>query len=115
MLTAFPIQSLSDSTAMVEFSRFPASLATAAEVYANLETAVRAKPESERGGMFDSYNKQMASLDSAAQNQLRDLRTALKLSPEPSDPSVRTPDRKTSAPSLPVDEHRAGKTRTSAA
>jgi hypothetical protein len=33
MLTAFPIQSLSDAPAMVEFSRFPASLATAAEIY----------------------------------------------------------------------------------
>jgi len=115
MLTAFPIQSLSDSAAMVEFSRFPASLATAAEVYANLETAVRAKPEAERGGMFDAYNKQMASLDSAAQNQLRDLKIALKLTPEPIDPSVGTTDRKTSARSLPVDEHPAGKTEPSAA
>jgi hypothetical protein len=115
MLTAFPIQSLSDSAAMVEFSRFPASLATAAEVYANLETAVRAKPEAERGGMFDAYNKQMASLDSAAQNQLRDLKIALKLTPEQIDPSVRTTDRKTSARSLPVDERPAGKTEPSAA
>ena len=55
MLTAFPIQSLGDAPAMVEFSRFPASLATAAEVYANLETAVRAAPEIERAAIFEQY------------------------------------------------------------
>lgn len=39
MLTTFPIQSLGDAPAMVAFSEFPTSLATAAEVYANLEAA----------------------------------------------------------------------------
>jgi hypothetical protein len=80
MLTAFPIQSLSDAPAMVEFSRFPASLATAAEIYANLETAVRAANEAERGAIFDASNQQMARLDSTAQRQLIALRDALKLS-----------------------------------
>jgi hypothetical protein len=79
MLTAFPIQSLGDAPAMVAFSRFPVSLATAAEIYANLETAVRAAPESERGVMFDGYNQQMARLDSSAQRQLDVLRAALNL------------------------------------
>jgi len=79
MLTAFPIQSLSDAPAMVEFSRFPASLATAAEIYANLETAVRAADEAERGAIFDACNQQMARLDSAAQRQLTALRKALNL------------------------------------
>jgi hypothetical protein len=45
MPTAFPLQSLGNAPAMVEFSRFPASLAIASEVYANLETAVRAADE----------------------------------------------------------------------
>ena len=63
MLTAFPLQSLGDAPAMVAFSHFPASLATAAEVYVNLETAVRAATESERGAIFDQYNKQMERLD----------------------------------------------------
>jgi len=79
MLTAFPIQSLSDAPAMVEFSRFPASLATAAEIYENLETAVRAAAESERGVIFEACNEQMARLDSSAQRQLSALRQALSL------------------------------------
>jgi hypothetical protein len=79
MLTSFPIQSLSDAPAMVEFSRFPASLATAAEIYANLETAVRAADEAERGAIFDASNRQMARLDSSAQHQLTALREALNL------------------------------------
>jgi len=41
-------------------SRFPASLATAAEVYANLESAVRAAPEADRGAIFDQYGVQAA-------------------------------------------------------
>jgi hypothetical protein len=55
MLTAFPIQSLDDAPAMVDFSRFPASLATAAEVYANLETAVRAAADAERGAIPSAF------------------------------------------------------------
>jgi hypothetical protein len=66
---------------MVEFSRFPASLATAEEIYANLETAVRAASEGERGAIFDARNQQMARLDSAALCQIAALRTALKLEP----------------------------------
>jgi hypothetical protein len=79
MLTAFPIQSLGDAPAMVEFSRFPASLATAAEVYANLESAVRAAAESDRGAIFDQYNKQMERLDDSTKRQLKALRTSLNL------------------------------------
>ena len=79
MLTAFPIQSLADAPAMVEFSRFPASLATAAEVYANLERDVRAAPEAKRGEIFETYEKQMARVDVAATDQLTALRQALLL------------------------------------
>ena len=79
MLTAFPIQSLGDAPAMVEFSRFPASLATAAEVYANLETAVRAAAETDRGAIFDQYNKQMERLDDTTKRHLKALRKSLNL------------------------------------
>ena len=79
MLTSFPIQSLTDSTAMVEFSRFPASLATAAEIYANLEAAVRAAKEADRGAMFDASNEQMARLDLATSRQLAALAKSLGL------------------------------------
>jgi len=79
MLTSFPIQSLGDAPAMVEFSRFPASLATAAEIYENLEAAVRAAPEPDRAALFDASNQQMARLDSTSQRQLSALRMALGL------------------------------------
>ena len=79
MLTGFPIQSLADAQAMVEFSRFPASLAAAAEVYANLEVAVRAAAESDRAAIFDTYNEQMARVDASASHQLKALRRALQL------------------------------------
>jgi len=79
MLTAFPIQSLADAPAMVEFSRFPASLATAAEVYANLETAVRSAAEGDRGAIFAMYEKQMERVDLSASHQLTALRRALLL------------------------------------
>lgn len=78
MLTSFPIQSLADAPAMVEFSRFPAALATAAEVYANLETAVRAAEKAKRGAIFIEYTQQMERLDIMAKLRLEDLRTALK-------------------------------------
>jgi hypothetical protein len=79
MLTGFPVQSLDNAAAMVEFSRFPASLATAAEIYANLEAAVRKTDEASRGAIFDEYNKQMERLDSTASRQLGALRKALNL------------------------------------
>jgi hypothetical protein len=79
MLTSFPIQSLGDAPAMLEFSRFPASLATAAEIYENLEAAVRAAPEPDRAALFDASNQQMARLDTASQRQLSALRAALGL------------------------------------
>jgi hypothetical protein len=79
MLTTFPIQSLTDATAMVEFSRFPASLATAAEIYANLEAAVRAAAVPDRGPIFDASNEQMARLDQATRRQLVALSKALEL------------------------------------
>ena len=79
MLTAFPIQSLGDAPAMVAFSHFPAALAMAAEVYGNLESAVRAAADADRGVIFDQYNRQMERLDSSAKSELKSLRTALNL------------------------------------
>lgn len=79
MLTAFPIQSLADAPAMVEFSRFPASLATATEIYENLETAVRAAPEAERSVIFERFNQQMERVDISANRQLNALKVALRL------------------------------------
>jgi hypothetical protein len=80
MLTAFPIQSLADAPAMVEFSRFPSALATAAEVYANLETAVRAAQEAGRPAIFVEYTEQMERVDAMAKRGLRGLRKALGFS-----------------------------------
>jgi hypothetical protein len=77
MLIAFPIQSLADAPAMVAFSRFPAALATAAEVYANLERAVRAAPEKDRAAIFEESALQMERIDAAAQQGLAALKTAL--------------------------------------
>jgi hypothetical protein len=79
MLTAFPIQSLAQAAAMVEFSRFPASLATAAEVYANLELAVRAAPEADRAAIFDASNEQMARLDQTTSRRLAAFAITLDL------------------------------------
>ena len=79
MLTAFPIQSLGNAPAMVAFSRFPASLAIVAEVYGNLETAVRAAAVVDRAALFDACDQQMARLDVSAQTQLTVLRRALDL------------------------------------
>jgi len=79
MLTAFPLQSLGNAPAMVEFSRFPASLAIASEVYANLEKAVRAADEADRGAIFDQYNMQMERLDESTKRQLDALRKSLNL------------------------------------
>jgi hypothetical protein len=89
MLTSFPIQSLADAPSMVAFSRFPASLTTAAEVYANLEAAVRAAPEAERGAIFARYETQLARVDDAATRQLTALRTALRLDEAPPPESPR--------------------------
>ena len=82
MLIAFPIQSLGDAPAMVAFSRFPGALATAAEVYANLERAVRAAPARERGALFEGYTQQMKSLDDSVAQGLETLRSALGLPDE---------------------------------
>ena len=71
MLIAFPIQCLGNAPAMVAFSRFPGSLATAAEVYANLEKAVRAAAEGDRNAIFDQYNLQMERLDEVTKAQLK--------------------------------------------
>jgi len=79
MLTSFPIQSLTDATAMVEFSRFPTSLAVAAEIYVNLETAVRAAPPENRAALFSATDLQMARLATATGRQLVALAKALGL------------------------------------
>lgn len=81
MLIAFPLHSLSNAQAMVAFCRFPVALATAAEVYSNLERAVRAVGEAERGVIFDEYNAQMERLDNSVGVELGGLRTALGLDP----------------------------------
>ncbi len=83
MLTAFPIQSLGSAPAMVEFSRFPAALAVASEIYSNLETAVRAADIGDRAVLFDACNKQMERLDAATAHDLVALRTVLRLEPAP--------------------------------
>ena len=79
MLTAFPIQSLGNAPAMVAFSRFPASLAIAAEIYANLEKAIRAADPPDRAAMFDATNKQMERLDNSTKLHLSALRKSLEL------------------------------------
>jgi hypothetical protein len=63
----------------VAFSRFPAALATAAEIYVNLETAVRAAAEADRGAIFEQYYRQMERLDSSAKRELGSLRKSLNL------------------------------------
>jgi hypothetical protein len=83
LLTAFPIQSLADADGMVAFAFFPGALETAAEIYANLESAVRAADDGERKKVFADYAKQMEQLDKAAQRRLNQLREAL-------DPSLAT-------------------------
>jgi hypothetical protein len=77
LLTAFPIQSLGDASAMIEFSHFPGALATAAEVYANLETAIRTADDAKQGAIYSEYATQMARLDDGVKLLLRDLRKAL--------------------------------------
>lgn len=79
LLTAFPIQSLDGAAAMVEFSHFPAALAAAAEIYANLETAVRAADEAEQGAIFGEFAKQMGHLDDATKRRLGALKAVLDL------------------------------------
>jgi hypothetical protein len=79
MLTAFPIQSLSDADAMVAFAFFPGALATAAEIYAKLEAAVGAAEEDNRDALFAEYARQMAQLDRTAQRRCRELRESLGL------------------------------------
>ena len=88
MLIAFPLHTLTNAQAMLAFSRFPGALATAAEVYGNLERAVRAVGEAERGAIFDQYNAQMERLDKTAADQLGVLRTALDLDPAPPSPAL---------------------------
>jgi len=83
MLTAFPIQSLGDAPSMVEFSRFPASLATAAEIYANLETAVRAAPVAKRAAIFVEFTSQMERTDAVSTARLSDLRKVLGFTVDP--------------------------------
>ncbi|MDR3511433.1 MAG: hypothetical protein P4L73_07360 [Caulobacteraceae bacterium] len=79
LLIAFPIQSLADAAAMVAFSYFPGALANAAEIFANLETAVRSSDDDKHGEVFADYSRQLALLDEAIKRRLRELRTALHL------------------------------------
>lgn len=79
MLTGFPVQSLADAPAMVEFSYFPAALEATAEIYANLEKAVRAAAGPDRGAIFVEYTAQMKRLDQSAKLHLKHLKKALGL------------------------------------
>ena len=79
LLTAFPIQSLNDADAMVAFAFFPGALATAAEIYANLETAVRAADDASREEVFTEFARQIGQLDRTAQRRCRELRESLGL------------------------------------
>jgi hypothetical protein len=78
LLTAFPIQSLGDAEAMVAFAYFPGALAMAAEVYANLEAAVRNAVDGHEKEIFAEYAQQMGQLDRVAQERLTALRLALE-------------------------------------
>lgn len=82
LLIAFPIQSLGDAAAMVAFSRFPGALANAAEIFANLETAIRSTDDEKHGEVFADYSRQLAQLDEAIKRRLRELRKALNLAEE---------------------------------
>jgi len=77
LLIAYPIQTLSEAAPMVAFAYFPGALATAAEVYANLEASIRAAQAGEAGRIFSEYAEQMAQLDEAAKRHLRELKAAL--------------------------------------
>jgi len=91
MLTAFPIQTLADANAMVEFSRFPSALGTAAEIYANLERIIRLAQDGERAGIFAEYTAQMQRVDAQTQVRLSSLRLALRLAAEAETPQADPP------------------------
>lgn len=74
---------------MVEFSRCPESLAIAAEIYENLETAVRAATQADRAALFDAGDRQMAKLDDSAKRRLRALRNARGFAVEAPPPAVK--------------------------
>jgi hypothetical protein len=82
LLIAFPIQSLDDARAMVAFAHFPGALDTAAEIYGNLERAVRAASEEERATIFTEYALQMQRLDASTQTRLQTFRAVLGLETE---------------------------------
>lgn len=84
LLTSFAVQKLDDAKAMFAFARFPALMAAAEEVCANLETAVRAAPQDEHPALYAEYAEQMGQLDNVARQRLRELEQSLDLS-EPSE------------------------------
>lgn len=63
---------------MVAFAFFPGALAMAAEVYANLEAALRTAGEGGHRELFEDYVRQMGQLDRAAKQRLTALRQALE-------------------------------------
>ena len=81
LLVAYPIQSLSEAAPMVAFAYFPGALATAAEIYANLEAAVRAAKHGDHAAIYVEFAAQMAQVDAAAKRHLRALEIALQLAP----------------------------------
>ena len=82
LLIAFPIQTLSEAAPMVAFAYFPGALATAAEIYANLEAAIRAAKHDARPAIYGEFAEQMAQLDSSTKRRLQELEVALGYAPE---------------------------------
>jgi hypothetical protein len=86
MLAAFPIQSLEDAPAMVAFSYFPGLLATAAEVYGNLEEEIRAcdDDQDKRKAIFEKFADDIVRHERVGRRRLGELKAALKIE----DPAV---------------------------
>lgn len=87
LLTSFAVQKLDDAAAMFAFARFPALLAAAEEVCANLESALRAAPADQHPALYAEYADQMAQLDTVARQRLRELEQSLDLSEPISGPA----------------------------
>lgn len=81
MLAAFPLQSLEDAPSMVAFSYFPGLLATAAEVYGNLETEIRACDDDadRRKAVFETFAEDIARHERVGRRRLTELKAALKI------------------------------------
>lgn len=79
LLTSYAVQKLDDAQAMVAFARFPNLLASAEEICANLEVAIRAAEEPAHADLFADYADQMARLGEIAKQRLAELEQVLDL------------------------------------